>query len=271
MSVRHVFPALRQPMCYLRTSPEGNGPKGRYEETFLKCIEKLFNCSSFSAAFIVSSSVIPLQLSSVVNAATFDFRTEPFGNQTIKSFLESDITLIISDSNSTGVNPNSDQTISSNNLSRGFCAYAVTTFETPRCGYGNKLGGGISRFKLTFDKAVSITSFVVSTFNPILMSVGALSFSLDGANFGSDTTFTSIGFVSLPTSVFAAANQPIFVRTSATIASGNSSGSALIRLSSLTAQEQVPAPSPFLGAAVGFRLSRRIRQRIIAGFHKCNY
>jgi hypothetical protein len=257
-------------MFYIRIAHEGNGPNGRYEETFLKCMVKPFNRSFFSAALIVSSIVIPLHLSPVVNAATFDFRTEPFGNQTIKSFLESDITLIISDSNSTGVNPNSDQTISTN-LSRGFCAYAVTTFETPRCGYGNKLGGGISRFKLTFDKAVSITSFVVSTFNPILMSVGALSFSLDGTNFSSDTTFTSIGFVSLPTSVLAAANQPIIVRTSATIASGNSSGSALIRLSSLTAQEQVPAPSPFLGAAVGFRLSRRIRQRIIAGFHKCNY
>ena len=90
---------------------------------------------------------------------------------------------------------------------------------------------------------------------------------LESINF-SPTTFNSIGNVSLATAFSAAANQPIFVRTSASIASGNTSGSALIRLSSLTAQEQVsaqvPAPLPLLGAAVGFRFSRKIRQRISA-------
>lgn len=84
---------------------------------------------------------------------------------------------------------------------------------------------------------------------------------MDDINFN-PTTFTSAGTFSLATSLIAAANQPIYVRTSATIASGNTSGSALIRLSSLTAHEQVPAPLPLMGAAVSFGLSRRIRQRI---------
>ena len=228
---------------------------------------KPYNRSALVVAVIGASSLISLELASAVNAATFDFRAEPFGNQSIKTFLDSGIVLTLSEANSIGINSGSDETISTN-LARGLCAYAVTTLETPRCGYGKMRYGGISSFKLSFDKPVSIISFVVSTFNPILMSVGSVSFSLDGTNISSDTIFTSIGLVSLRSSLFAAANQPIYIRTSATTASGNSSGSALIRLSSLTANEQVPAPLPVLGVAVWFRLSRRIRQRISASSHK---
>jgi hypothetical protein len=194
-------------------------------------------------------------------AATFDFTTGTTGNQAIKSFVDSGITLTVSDSNSTGLNPLTSETTSTN--PGGLCAYAVTTLSTPRCGYGNGSGDGISSFKLTFDKAVTLSSFAVSIFNSNLMDNGTLSFSLDGINF-SPTVFASTGTVSLATSLFAAANQPIYVRSSATIASDNTSGSALIRLSSLTAHEQVPAPLPLIGAAVGFGLSRKIRQRISA-------
>lgn len=208
---------------------------------------------------IVASGATLSQLASPAVAATFDFGQGSTGNQTVKSFIDSGITLTVSDSNSTGSNP---LTVETTNISpKGLCAYAVTTPSTPRCGYSNGIGDGISSFKLTFDKAVSVSSFVVSSFNTNLMDDGTLSFSLDDINFN-PTTFTSAGTFSLATSLIAAANQPIYVRTSATIASGNTSGSALIRLSSLTAHEQVPAPLPLMGAAVSFGLSRRIRQRI---------
>ena len=209
---------------------------------------------------LIASGATLFQLASPVVAATFNFTTGPAGNQSVKSFIDSGITLTVSDSNSTGLNPLTIETASTN---VGLCAYAVTTPSTPRCGYGFGLGDGISSFKLTFDKAVTLSSFAVSTFNSILMDNGTLSFSLDGINF-SPTVFASTGTVPLATSLSAAANQPIYVRSSATIASGNTSGSALIRLSSLTAHEQVPAPLPLIGAAVGFGLSRKIRQRISA-------
>jgi hypothetical protein len=210
---------------------------------------------------LIASGATFFQLESPVVAATFDFTAGTTGNQSVKSFVDSGITLTVSDSNSTGLNPLTAETTSTN--PGGLCAYAVTTPSTPRCGYGNGSGDGISSFKLTFDKAVTLSSFAVSNFNSNLMANGTLSFSLDGTNF-SPTVFASTGTVSLATSLFAAANQPIYVRSSATIASGNTSGSALIRLSSLTAHEQVPAPLPLIGAAVGFGLSRKIRQRISA-------
>jgi len=215
-----------------------------------------------SVAFVISGTTL-FHLASPAVAATFDFTTGTTGNQSIKTFIDSGITLTISDSNSTGTNPLTSETTSSN--PGGLCAYAVTTFPTPRCGYGNGLGDGISSFKLTFDKAVSLSSFEVSIFNSNLMNDGTLSFSLDGINF-IPTTFSSTGTVSIASSLLASANQPIYVRSSATIASGNTSGSALIRLSRLTAREQaqVPAPLPLVGAAVGFGLSRKIRQRISA-------
>lgn len=200
------------------------------------------------------------QVASPVEAAVFDFLAPPNGNQATKTFLDSGLVLDILNSNSTGVNPNTLEN-NSTQVTGGLCAFAVAA-GTPRCGYGSS--GGISSFQLKFDKAVSITSFVVSTFNTTLMNDGTLSLSLDDVNF-TPTTFSLIGNVSLANAFSAAANQTIFVRTSASIATDNTSGSALIRLSSLTAQEQqVPAPLPLLGAAVAFRISRRIRQRISA-------
>jgi hypothetical protein len=181
-----------------------------------------------SVAFVVSGATL-LHLASPAVAATFDFTTGTTGNQSIKTFIDSGITLTISDSNSTGNNPLTSETTSIN--PGGLCAYAVTTSSAPRCGYGNGAADGISSFKLTFDKAVTVSSFAVSNFNSNLMDNGTLSFSLDGTNF-SPTVFDSTGTVSLATSLFAAANQPIYVRSSATIASGNTSGSALIRVSS---------------------------------------
>lgn len=208
---------------------------------------------------IAASGATLFQIASPVKAATFNFLSSPTGNQTTKQFLDSGVLLTISNSNSTGNNQNTLESTSTSETG-GLCAFAVSA-GTGRCGYGP--AGAVSSFQLKFDKAVSISSFVVSTLNNVLMDDGTLSLSLDGIDF-SPTTFSSTGNVSLATAFSAAANQPIFVQTSASIASGNSSGTALIRLSSLTAQERVPAPLPLLGAAAGFRFSRKIRQRISA-------
>ena len=214
--------------------------------------------SRLASVAVVASGAIVFQVASPVEAAIFDFTTLPIGNQIVKTVIDSGVTLLVSDSDSTGNNSGTLET--SLGSTGGLCAYAVAA-GNPRCGYGPT--GAVSSFQLKFDKAVSISSFVVSTFNNNLMDDGTLSLSLDGINF-SPTTFSSTGNVSLATAFSAAANQPIFVQTAASIASGNSSGTALIRLSSLTAQERVPAPLPLLGAAAGFRFSRKIRQRISA-------
>ena len=218
--------------------------------------------SRLASVALVASGAVVLQVASPVEAAIFDFTTLPIGNQSVKTFIDSGVTLLVSDSDSTGNNLNTLET--SLDPSGGLCAYAVAAGNA-RCGYGPS--GAVSSFQLKFDKAVSISSFMVSTFNPTLMNDGTLSLSLDGINF-SPTTFSSTGDQALATPFSAAANQTIFVRTSASAASGNSTGTALIRLSSLTAQERVPAPLPLLGAAAGFRFSRKIRQRISASAMK---
>jgi hypothetical protein len=73
-----------------------------------------------------------------------------------------------------------------------------------------------------------------------------------------NVNFNTAGTKTLSSLFAAPANQIIYVQTSG-IASGINGG--LFRLSSLRTAE-VPAPLPLLGAALGFRVSRRIRKRI---------
>jgi hypothetical protein len=110
---------------------------------------------------------------------------------------------------------------------------------------------------LSFNAPAEIQSFNVSRFESSNISQGVVGFSLDGTIF-TDFDFSTTGFVSAPFS--AAANQPIFVRTSATFNSELETG--LFRINSFTVQE-VPGPLPLFGAASAYGWSRKLKRKAI--------
>jgi hypothetical protein len=202
---------------------------------------------------LLASGATLIQFASPVQAAVFDFTTGTSSNSATKSYSSSGITLEASNSNSTGNNPgtlNGPGTVSP----LGLCAWTVVGGGAGRCGYGTLNGSGISSFQLKFDKAVAIESFVVGINE---LTSGSIGFSLDNSVFNT-VNFNTAGTKTLSSLFAAPANQIIYVQTSG-IASGINGG--LFRLSSLRTAE-VPAPLPLLGAALGFRVSRRIRKRI---------
>jgi hypothetical protein len=202
---------------------------------------------------LVASGATLIQFASPVQAAVFDFNVGASSNSAIKTYSASGITLDASNSNSTGSNPG---TLNGPGTSSplGLCAWTVVGNGIGRCGYGNSNGSGVSSFQLKFDKAVAIESFDVGINE---LSSGSIAFSLDNSVF-TTVSFNTAGTKTLSNLFAAAANQTIFVQTSGT-PSGINGG--LIRLSSLRTAE-APAPLPLLGAALGFRVSRRIRKRI---------
>jgi len=204
---------------------------------------------------LASAGVALFQFASPAGAATFDFTTGTTGNQTVKSFLASGIGLTASNSNSTGNNPGTLNNVTTGSV-KGLCAFASVT-NTGICGYGSTAGSGVSSFQLKFDKPVLLNAFNVETFD-FASGSGSVGFSLDNTNF-QYTSFNSAGDKTLSSVFAAAANQTVYVRTTG---GTNGVSGGLIRLGSLTANQQVPAPLPILGAAVGFRFSRRIRKRI---------
>ncbi|MCX5946927.1 MAG: hypothetical protein NTY67_01635 [Cyanobacteria bacterium] len=214
----------------------------------------------FAVTALMGTGIALSQLVSPAGAATFNLTSGPSGNQSIKSYLDnsSTITLEAFGSNSTG---NNALTINGpgNFAPLGLCAFAVVAGSIGRCGYGNVSGNGVSSFQLKFDKAVSIKAFDVSAFSGI--SVGSVDFSLNNSTFIT-TNFVAAGSQTLASKFSVGANQPVFVRTSGILDSIGEGQGALVRLGSLTTTEQVPAPLPILGAAIGFRFSRRIRKRI---------
>jgi hypothetical protein len=202
---------------------------------------------------LVASGATLVQLASPVQAAVFDFTIGTPSNSPTKTYSASGITLEASNSNSSGTNPltlNGPGTVSP----LGLCAWAEVGGNNGRCGYGTVNGNGISSFQLKFDKAVAIESFDVGINE---LSSGSVAFSLDNSVF-TTVSFNTAGTKTLSSLFAAAANQTIYVQTAGT-PSGTNGG--LIRLSSLRTAE-VPAPLPLLGAALGFRVSRRIRKRI---------
>jgi hypothetical protein len=202
---------------------------------------------------LAASGAALVQFASPVQAAVFDFTAGTSSNSAIKTYSASGITLDASNSNSTGNNPgtlNGPGTVSP----LGLCAWTVIGANIGRCGYGSVNGKGISSFQLKFDKAVAIESFVVGINE---LTSGSIGFSLDNSVFNT-VNFNTAGTKTLSSLFAASANQTIYVQTSG-IASGSNGG--LFRLSSLRTAE-APAPLPLLGAALGFRVSRRIRKRI---------
>lgn len=204
---------------------------------------------------LVATGAALVQFASPVQAAVFDFTAGASSNSATKSYSASGITLEASNSNATASNANAGTLNGPGTTTPlGLCAWTVVGGSVGRCGYGPVNGNGISSFQFKFDKAVAIESFDVGINE---LSAGSIAFSLDNSVF-TTVNFNTAGTKTLSSLFAVAANQTVYVQTSGT-PSGASGG--LFRLGSLRTAE-APAPLPILGAALGFRVSRRIRKRI---------
>jgi hypothetical protein len=211
-------------------------------------------------ALLIGTGVVFFQIHSPAQAAVFDLTSSPSSNSTIKTFLDSGITLTASNSNSTGNNP-----LTINTSPTGLCAFAATgTSNVGRCGYGSANNVGLSSFQLAFNKPVNFNSFDISEFDAgngnVNLTSGTIGFSLDNVTFTNIPLagFTGTGTFAMP-SLFQglAANQPIYVKTSGVFATTEATGN--FRLNNLNATE-VPGPLPILGAGAAFSLTRKFRR-----------
>jgi hypothetical protein len=145
-----------------------------------------------------------------------------------------------------------------NTNSSGLCAWTIVGGSNGRCSYDKgDPTVGIRGFSLAFDRPVKITGFTTAGLQNVV--AGTVSFSRDNVVF-SDYGFSTAGTV--PVAFSARANEPVFVKTSAELPVGASSG--VFRIASIDATP-VPGPLPVLGGMAAFGFARRIRQRITAG------
>lgn len=202
---------------------------------------------------VASAGWAVFQMPLPVQAAVFDFTSAVSTNSSIKTLLDSGMTLTTSNSNSTGTNPN---TVNTNPM--GLCAWTkvgTTNGGLGRCGYGTgNPNAGISSFEFKFDKPVVLNSLEISQFDAPNIGLGTIGFSTDNINF-TNLSFNSTGVK--PFSFKAMANQPIFVRTSAEF--GPNSDTGIFRIGRLNTTE-VPGPLPILGVGAAFSMSRKLRQ-----------
>ncbi len=211
--------------------------------------------TAFVAGLALASFSSLLLESRSASAKVFVTTSPSSTNQSSAPFTSNGVTLTISNSNSTGNNPN---TVNTNPT--GLCAWtAVGTSAVGRCGYGTSASAGVSAFQLSFSAPVTLSSFRIAGFESANISQGSLGFSLDNSNF-TDFTFSSDGDVAV--NFAAGQNQPIFLRTSATFNAGADTG--IFRISQFTTQESAPAPLSILGAAAAFGWSRRIKRKLAA-------
>jgi hypothetical protein len=206
-------------------------------------------------AILVGAGVAFLQVQSSAQAAVFDLTSPSSSNTSIKTFLDSGLTLTASNSNSTGTNPG---TVNTN--SAGLCAFAATgTSGVGRCGYGSANNVGVSSFMMAFDKPVSFNSFDVSDFDagnlPPNISQGTIGFSLDNVTF-TNVSFNGTGTVPIAFQALTP-NQPIYIQTSGLFSNSLNTGG--FRLNNFNVTE-VPGPLPILGAGAAFNMTRKFRR-----------
>jgi hypothetical protein len=210
-------------------------------------------------ALLVGAGVVFLEIHSSAQAAVFDLTSPTSSNATVKTFLNSGMTLSAKNSNSTGLNPGTINTSPG-----GLCAFAATgSSNIGRCGYGSGGGSnvGVTSFQLSFDKPVNFNSFAISEYDnnnsPPHISSGTIGFSLDNSTF-SNVTFSGVGTYNLP-SVFQGltANQTIYVQSSAAFSTSFNTGN--FRLNNINATE-VPGPLPIFGAGAAWSMTRKFRR-----------
>lgn len=200
---------------------------------------------------IAGAGVAMLQFPAAGQAAVFDLATPPLGNESIKTYIDSGMTLTVRNSNSTGDNANTVNT-----TLQGLCAWTLANSSAGRCGYGNTpVGIKVSAFQLSFNQPISFNSFNVSAFEGVSISQGTVAFSLDNVNFTS-FSFNSTGDVPVTFQALIP-NQTIFVQTSATLQPGSDTG--LFRLGEINVQQEVPGPLPLLSVGAALGMTKKCR------------
>ncbi|MFN9631178.1 MAG: hypothetical protein ACK59A_13250 [Cyanobacteriota bacterium] len=199
---------------------------------------------------IAGAGVAMLQFPSAGQAAVFTLTSPTSVNATVKTFIDSGMTLTIDNANSTGTAPG---TLNTNPT--GLCAWTLVGGGAGRCGYGATTGDGISAFEISFDKPIVFNSFDVSQFETSGISQGTIGFSLDNVNF---TSFNFNNDGTIPVAFQALTpNQTIYVQTSAVLLPGSDTG--IYRLGSLNVTE-VPGPLPLLGVGAALNMTRKFRK-----------
>ncbi|MEB3334202.1 MAG: hypothetical protein VKP70_04385 [Cyanobacteriota bacterium] len=214
----------------------------------------------FIPVLFAGAGVAMLQFADAGHAAVFDLTSGTTGNATVKTFLDSGIFLTFSNANT---NPGSALPGTINTTGAGLCAWTLVENPAGRCGYGTDTGSGITGFQMKFDKPIAFTSLGVSVFENASISLGTVALSLDGVNY-TDFSFSNTGTVPVTFQTYFP-NQTIYVKTSATLQSGSSTG--LFRLGSVVATEAVPGPLPLLSVGAALGMAKRCR-RLSAQLHR---
>ena len=210
-----------------------------------------------------------LSSSTKVNAASFNFSSDPHLNYTVSTFSASspfsNFTLTQSDAESN--NPPTAGAL--NEGVQGLCAWYENNFTTTdyRCGSTPELGGSdtsdLTGFKFKFNKFVSLKSFDVVQSTNLL--TGTITFS-SGAN-NHFFAFGDNGTLDFNTPFQVQADTEVTVRTSGTLSNSAAGNSALYRLNNLVVEE-VPGPLPALGVLGAFGWSRKLRAKLAKNRNK---
>lgn len=218
------------------------------------------NFKRISTLVVAGVAILATQAAQPARAIVFDFTSNPAGNATTFTYQSTPpgINLDVFTPSTFGT----PLPTTFNSTPVGLCAWAVVGSSGGRCGYNLDPSQGINGFKIKFDQAVTIYSFLLAS-DPGVQNIDSatVGFSLDNVTFNSSPIFSDSDkgtLISLLTPFNAPANTDIFVKTTATLKIGFDSG--VIRLATL----QVPGPLPVLGAAAALGWSRKLRKRIAA-------
>ena len=240
----------------------------------MKCFSmKCFPMNKHAAGILFGLPIAVAYLSSStkVNAASFNFSSDPHRNYSANTFNASSpfSSFTITQSDATANNPPTAGALNEGPL--GLCAWYNNNSTTTdyRCGSTLELGGtgtsALTGFKIKFNKFVSLKSFdVVQKSN---LSTGQITFSSGTNNqifvFGG----SSDSNLAFNTPFQVQADTEVTVSTSGTLSNSAPGNSALYRINNLEVEE-VPGPLPALGVLGAFGWSRKLRAKLAKNRNK---
>ena len=232
---------------------------------------KFFPMNKHAAGILFGLPIALAYLSSStkVNAASFNFSSDPHRNYTESTFSASSpfSNFTITQSGAVSNNPPSAGALNEGPL--GLCAWYKNNSTTTdyRCGSTPELGGSgtsdLTGFKFKFNKFVSLKSFDVA--QSTNLSTGTITFS-SGAN-NHVFAFGGNGTLDFNTPFQVQADTEVTVTTSGTLSNSAAGNSALYRLNNLVVEE-VPGPLPALGVLGAFGWSRKLRAKLAKNRNK---
>jgi hypothetical protein len=227
----------------------------------MKCFP--MNKHAAGILFGLPIAVACLSSSTKVNAASFNFSSDPHRNYNESTFSASSPFSNFTLTQSAAVSSDSPDAGALNEGPLGLCAWYVNNSTTTdyRCGSTPALGGSgtsdLTGFKFKFNKFVSLKSFNVT--QSTNLSTGTITFSSGTNNhffaFGGD------GNLAFNTPFQVQADTEVTVTTSGTLSNSAAGNSALYRLNNLVVEE-VPGPLPALGVLGAFGWSRKLRAKL---------